>query len=205
MEYIYCGFAVLPVKLKGNFSMAFYPTSHWWRINATWRVLCRFPFDFVSKMRTQKIKPNASIQRALSPPFYGGSCASPIPLPLCCPRSWFSCGSLPSSSTRLCCRHKVWKHKKKDFASRKRERLLFFNCHLPYLRQLFRTSSACLQLPIFCIFVFHCNCCSCRDVLRISGLTLTRCGLPENNKQTLASVIALPAILSVGVCKRRAQ
>lgn len=79
MEYIYCGFAVLPVKLKGNFSMAFYPTSHWWRINATWRVLCRFPFDFVSKMRTQKIKPNASIQRALSPPLYGGSCASPTP------------------------------------------------------------------------------------------------------------------------------
>lgn len=81
----------------------------------------------------------------------------------------------------------------------------FFNCHLPYLRQLFRTSSACLQFPLFCIFVFRCNCCSCRDVLRISGLTLTRCGLPENNKQTLASVIALPAILSVGVCKRRAQ
>lgn len=88
---------------------------------------------------------------------------------------------------------------------RERERLLFFNCHLPYLRQLFRTSSACLQLLLFYIFVFRCNCCSCRDVLRISGLTLTRCGLPENNKQTLASVIALPAILSVGVCKRRAQ
>lgn len=30
-------------------------------------------------MRTQKIKPNASIQRALSPPLYGGSCASPTP------------------------------------------------------------------------------------------------------------------------------
>lgn len=26
---------------------------------------------------------------------------------------------------------------------RERERLLFFNCHLPYLRQLFRTSLAC--------------------------------------------------------------
>lgn len=88
---------------------------------------------------------------------------------------------------------------------RERERLLFFNCHLPYLRQLFRTSSGCLQLPLCRVFVFRCNCCSCRDVLRISGLTLTRCGLPENNKQTLASVIALPAILSVGVCKRRAQ